>query len=111
MNYLIDEAQDVGKGADATISLFHHFLYTHSLQEEMVNVHLHNCVGQNKSNATVPVHYLLWRVMTGRHKEATLSFMLVGHTKFGPDSFFGLLKRQYKKFVIGTICDIERIGK
>ena len=30
MNYLIDEAQDVGKGADATISLFHHFLCTHS---------------------------------------------------------------------------------
>lgn len=53
MNYLIDEAQDVGKGADATISLFHHFLCTHGLQEETVN----NCVGQNKNNATV--HYLL----------------------------------------------------
>ena len=109
MNYLVDEAQDVGKGADATISLFHHFLCTHGFQEEMVNVHLDNCVGQNKNNATV--HYLLWRVMTRRHKEATLSFMLVGHTKFGPDRFFGLLKRKYKKSVIGSITDIERIVK
>lgn len=109
INYLIDEAVDTGKGADSTISLFHHFLSTHSLQEESVYIHLDNCVGQNKNNATV--HYLLWRVMTGRHEEATLSFMLVGHTKFGPDRFFGLVKRQYKKSVVGTICDIERVVK
>ena len=32
-------------------------------------------------------------------------------TKFGPDRFFGLLKRQYKKSVICTICDIERVVK
>ena len=48
MNYLIDEAQDVGKGPDVTISLFHHFLCTHSLQEEMVNVHLDNCWAKQK---------------------------------------------------------------
>ncbi len=109
INYLIDEAVDTGKGADSTISLFHHFLCIHGLQEETVHIHLDNCVGQNKNNATV--HYLLWRVMTGQHKAATLSFMLVGHTKFGPDRFFGLLKRQYKKSVIGTVCDIERVVK
>jgi len=34
VNYLIDEAQDVGKGADTTISLLHHFFATHSLHEE-----------------------------------------------------------------------------
>ena len=75
VNYLIDEAQDVGKGADATISLLHHFFATHGLNEDVVKLHADNCVGQNKNNANI--HYLLWRVMTGRHKEAHLSFMLV----------------------------------
>ena len=28
VNYLIDEAQEVGKGADATLSLLHHFFST-----------------------------------------------------------------------------------
>ena len=92
INYLIDEAENVGKGADATISLLHHFLATHGLQEEDVNLHADNCVGQNKNNANI--HYLLWLVMTGRHKNASLSFMLVGHTKFGPDRFFALFKRR-----------------
>lgn len=31
VNYLIDEADDVGKGANATISLLHHFLQNHGL--------------------------------------------------------------------------------
>jgi len=39
VNYLIDEAQDVGKGADAMISLLHHFFATHSLHEEEVLLH------------------------------------------------------------------------
>ena len=77
VNYLIGEAQDVGKGADVTLSLLHHFLSTHSLNEQ-VQLHADNCVGQNKNNANI--HYLMWRVMTGKHKEAHLSFMLIGHT-------------------------------
>ena len=106
VNYLIDEAQDVGKGADATLSLLHHFLSTHSLKEQVVELHADNCVGQNKNNANV--HYLLWRVMTGKHKAAHLSFMLVGHTKFAPDRFFGLFKRCFIRSNISTLHDIER---
>ena len=36
--------------------------------------------------------YLLWRVMAGLHKEITISFLLVGHSKFSSDWCFGLLK-------------------
>ena len=43
-------------------------------------------LGQHKNNANT--HYLMWRTLTGRHKAATLSFMLVGRTKFAPDRFF-----------------------
>ena len=38
VKYLIDEAQDAGKGADATISLLHHFLSTHGLKESEVQI-------------------------------------------------------------------------
>ena len=47
VNYLIDEVQDVGKGADATLSLLHNFLSTHSLNEQVVQLHADNCVARN----------------------------------------------------------------
>ena len=86
VNYLIDEAENPGKGANCTISLVHHFLDKYGCGEDDVQLHADNCTGQNKNNANI--HYLLWRVMTGRHRTAELSFMLVGHTKFAPDGFF-----------------------
>ena len=64
------------------------------------------CVGLNKNSANI--HYLLWRVMTGRHKNASLSFMLVGHTKFGPDSFYGLFKQRYVRSYVSTMYYIKR---
>ena len=53
------------------------------------------------------MQYLLWRVLTGRHKKITLSFLLAGHTKFAPDWGFGLVKRQYRKTVINCLEDIS----
>ena len=46
-------------------------------------LHADDCTGQNKNNAMI--HYLAWRVMCGLHKNITLSFLVVGHTKFAPD--------------------------
>ena len=37
--------------------------------------------------------------MVGLHDSVTMSFMLVGHTKFCQDWCFGLLKQRYKTFV------------
>ena len=83
INYLIDEAVNTGKGANSIISMVHHFLATHSLGE--VNLHLHadNCSGQNKNRYVM--QYLAWRVLSGLNKYITLSFLIVGHTKFSPD--------------------------
>ena len=53
--------------------------------------------------------YLLWRVMTGLSKEVTISFLLVGHTKFVPDWGFGLFKRLFKKTQVATIHDIADV--
>ena len=88
VNYLIDEAVDMGKGANAVVSMLHHF----GLGERDVHLHADNCGGQNKNN--IMVGYLLWRVLTGLHQNITLSFMIAGHTKFSPDWCFGLLKKR-----------------
>ena len=37
--------------------------------------------------------------------------MLVGHTKFAPDCFFGLFKRLYRRSLIDTMTDIVRAMK
>ena len=35
--------------------------------------------------------------MVGLSRSITLSFMVVGHTKFAPDAGFGLIKKNIKK--------------
>ena len=107
VNYLIDEAENPGKGADCTISLVHHYLENYGCAEDNLVLHADNCTGQNKNNATI--QYLLWRVMTGEHKTAQISFMLAGHTKFAPDRFFGLFKKRFRRSSVDTIADICRV--
>ena len=47
VNYLIDEASDVGKGANTTISYVHHFFEYHGLGETSVHLHADNCLDFN----------------------------------------------------------------
>ncbi|XP_064646156.1 uncharacterized protein LOC135499340 [Lineus longissimus] len=90
--FLLDEATIVTKGANCVISLLDYFFDNYGLKEAELHLHADNCSGQNKNNAMV--QYLTWRVITGQHEKITLSFMLAGHTKFAPDSMFGLFKRK-----------------
>ncbi len=94
--YLIDEADNPGKGVDCVISLVHHYLETYGHGEKFGNLLADNCTGQNKKNAFI--QYLSWRTLTCRHNTLQLSFMLVGHTKFSPDRYFGLLKKNISAF-------------
>jgi hypothetical protein len=95
VNYLIDEADFTGKGADTVISMLHHFFTYYGLGERNLLLTADNCTGQNKNNAVL--HYLLYRTIAGLHSKIDLSFMLVGHTKFSPDAYFGLLKKNYRR--------------
>ena len=104
VNFVIDESWGFGKGANAVVSLIHFFFLNYGLGEKFVHLHADNCCGQNKNNTMM--QYLLWRVLTGRHKKITLSFLLAGHTKFAPDWGFGLVKRQFRKTVINCLEDI-----
>ena len=104
MTYLIDEAFNVGKGANSIISMLHHFFEAHGMGECSVHLHADNCTGQNKNwyeNYDIIVYcsciaqgkslmylyiyrymmyYLMWRVLTGLHEEVKISFLPVGHT-------------------------------
>ena len=61
-NYRIDEADDSGKGSNATISMLHHFLENHSVGETHLQLHTDNCVAQNKySHAVLDVVYHDWQ--------------------------------------------------
>ena len=107
INYLIDEAMDVGKGSNAIVSMLHHFFDMHGLGEVHVHLHTYNCVGQNKNN--MMIQYLCCRVLCGLHSTVTLSFMVVGHTKFSPDWCFGLLKQRYFRSRVGCLDDVVKV--
>ena len=74
VNFLTDEFVETGKGANAVISRVHYFFEVHSMGEEDVYLHCDNCAGQNKNNAMI--QYLLWRVLSDRHTNITLSFLI-----------------------------------
>ena len=104
---MIDEASTTGKGANTVISLLHHFFNTHTFGESSVHLHADNCGGQNKNRHVIA--YLMWRTYTGRHKQIILSFLIVGHTKFSPDTCFGLIKRLYRRTFVGCLDDFAKV--
>ena len=108
VNFLGDEAGECGKGANTVVSNLDFFFEHHGLGETEVFLHADNCTGQNKNNCML--HYLMWRVMTGRHTQITLSFLVVGHTKFSPDWCFGLFKRLYRRTKVGSLQAIAQVA-
>ena len=104
---MIDEAVNTGKGANSIISMLHHYLEHHSLGEADLTLYADNCSGQNKNRYVM--QYLAWRVMTGLNNHITVSFLIVGHTKFAPDWCFGLLKRAFRRTRVGCLDDIVRV--
>lgn len=54
------------------------------------------------------MQYLAWRVLVGLNRTITISFLIVGHTKFSPDWCFGLIKRSFQRTAVGCL-DIKRL--
>ncbi len=106
-NYLIDEEHFLEKNANTVISLLDHFFNNYGLGEKWVHLTADNCVGQNKNNALL--QYLMYRVLTGLHDKIELSFLIVGHTKFSPDGYFGLIKRHYRRSQVYTYDQLSDI--
>ncbi len=47
--------------------------------------------------------------MVGLSQSISLSFMIVGHTKFSPDSCFGLLNQKFRKTIVNKLQDIADV--
>lgn len=101
-NFLIDEADAIGKGPNAVISMIDWCLEQHPASE--VHAFADNCVSQNKNNAMI--HYFAWLVRRGVNRKMSLNFLLTGHTRFGPDRMFGLLKMKYSQCNIDCYEDL-----
>lgn len=107
VNFLIGKAGSMGKGANATISYLHYVFENHGIGETDVHLHADNCCGQNK-NCYV-LWYFVWRVMVGLHQSCTCSFLIVGHTKFACDWYFGLLKQSFRKCFISSLYELATV--
>lgn len=107
VNYLIDEASDVGKGANTTISYVHHYFQNHGLGETQAHLHADNCSGQNKNNYFI--WYLAWKTILWLHDSINYFFLIAGHTKFGPDRCFGIIKRSYKVHFVSSLYEFADI--
>lgn len=66
-------------------------------------LHADNCTGQNKNNT------MMQYLMTGLYYKITISFMVVGHTKFAPDGCFGMFKRTFCNTDVSSLADIEQV--
>ena len=51
----------------------------------------------------------MWRVLTGLQREITISFLMVGHTKFAPDCCFGVLKRRFRRERVNCLDDLAAV--
>eukprot|EP00171_Calliarthron_tuberculosum_P000686 IDg686t1 len=54
-----------------------------------------SCTGQNKNN--IMLGYCMLRVLHKKHQKLCLYYMTVGHTKFGPDRIFGVIRNAMKR--------------
>ena len=107
VNFLIDKAASTGKGANATISYVHYYFQHHGLGETDALLNVDNCAGQNKTNYFL--WYLSWRTLMELHHSITYCFLIAGHTKFGPDRCFGLIKKAYKVTYISSLYEFARL--
>ena len=68
-----------------------------------------NIIKLHSTNHRYMMQYLAWRVLVGLNKAITISFLVVGHTKFAPDWCFGLLKQKFRKSKVDCLADLVQV--
>ncbi len=86
------------------LSQLHYFFENFGLGEKEIFLTADNCCGLKKNNYML--QYLKWRCTTGLHTKITLSFLVVGHTKF-----FGLLKRKFWNTKVSSLAEISAVNE
>lgn len=77
------------------------------LGEHHAHLYADNCTGQNKNSFFL--WYLTYRILLKLHRSITYSFLIAGHTKFGPDQSFGLIKKVYKVTHVSSSYEFARL--
>ena len=80
-----------------------------NIMDSETSAHLHAdiCSGQNKNNYFM--WYLAWRTILQLHHSIRYSFLIAGHTKFGPDSCFGIIKKSCKLSYISSLYEFPNM--
>jgi len=107
LNFLIDEANFINKGANAVVSYLHLLYENYGIDETNVHLHCDNCSGQNENKSDV---ILCLDSTVGLHKSITLNFMIAGHCiKFAPDWYFGLLKQAFRRHAVSSLQEMASV--
>ena len=53
--------------------------------------------------------YLAWRTMLQLHNTINYSILVAGHTKFGPDRCFDIIKRAYEVTYISSLYELAKM--
>lgn len=48
-------------------------------------------------------------MLSGLHNKIELSFLVVGHTKFSPDGYFGLIRHRYRRSKVYTYEQLAKV--
>ena len=88
-------------------SAIHHYFEHHGLGETSPHLHADNCSGQNNYNYFM--WYLAWRTILQLRHSIRYSFWIAGHTKFGPDRCFGIIKKAYKVSYISSLYEFANM--
>lgn len=107
MNYIYSEA-DGAKGSNNVLSMLMDYYYILRNRKKII-FHCDNCVGQNKNNGMIKL--LCWLCLTGRSDWIELKFMVKGHTKFGPDGYFGMIKKVFHRTNTFSMEHLEEVVK
>lgn len=105
LNFLIDECYRIKKDANSIISMLNYYIEKYVKPGISIILYMDNCPGQNKNRYLIGYLCYLTKVLK-RHQEIQVYFMVVGHTKFSPDSHFGSIKKKIKSSECQSVLDL-----
>ena len=107
VKFLIDKAASARKGANMTISYVPYFFENQGLGEMDAHLHADNCAGKTKTI----IFYGIWHGELDAPSAITYSFLNTGHTKFGPDRSFGVIKKAFKVIYVSSLYEFACLVK
>lgn len=105
--YLLREERTFTKSGSSVGSMIFDYLSDTNVVREELQIFADNTASQNKNQFLFSLLSLLAIKKEFGCNKLRLSFMCVGHTKFSPDSWFGVLKNRLMRCEINSVLDVE----